>query len=394
MNTEQRQAFVAGEFMTRFGAPPTILARAPGRVDLMGSHTDYNLGYVMTMTLDRDTWMAARPRTDRCIHVYSLNLPGGCNFSLDDIDHEDDPALAWTNYIRGMIKVLQDADHALSGFDGLIHSTLPLGGGLSSSAALEMVTAVVCQQVSDFRLGAVEMALAGQKAENQFVGVNCGILDQYSSAKGREGRALLLDCRDLTSNDVPISADLGVVICDTKAERQLSGSEYADRRQQCEEGVRLLQQTQPGISSLRDVTMELFEKQKQHLPEIIARRCQFIIEENDRVLELTRSLPSGDRENLRQLFHASYVGARDLYEIGAPAMEAMMDAMVQGPGVIAVRQAGGGFGGCMVALVEAQHVQRFVPTVAEIYATRTNVQPSIYSVSAAPGAGLVEGLTS
>jgi galactokinase len=243
MNKEQRQAFIANEFLARFRRSPTIWGRAPGRVDLMGSHTDYNQGYVMTMAVDRDTWIAASPRTDRRVHIASINLPGDREFSLDDIRHADDQALAWTDYICGVANVLQDAGYALTGFDGLIHSTIPLGSGLSSSAALEMVTAVVLQQASHFHMGAVEMAQAGQQAENQFVGVNCGILDQYSSVMERADCALLLDCRNLTNKDVPIHPDLRVVICDTKVERHLAGTEYAKRRRQCEEGVRFLQKS-------------------------------------------------------------------------------------------------------------------------------------------------------
>ncbi len=389
MNTEQRQTLVADTFKQRFGTAPVIWARAPGRVDLMGSHTDYNGGYVMTMTVDRDTWLAARPRTDRRVHIASLNLGGRCEFSLDEIDHEADEGAAWTNYVRGVADVLQGAGYTLTGFDGLIHSTVPLGSGLSSSAALEMATAMVFQQVSGFRLNTLEMARLGQQAENQFVGMNCGILDQYSSAMGREGCALLLDCRNLTHQDVPIHDDLQVVICDTKAPRTLIGTEYADRRRQCEAGVRLLQQRQPAISSLRDVSPEAWEQYALELPPVVAKRCRFIIEENVRVLALSAALPRGDKQTLHQLFHASYLGARDGYEIGAPAMAAMMDAMEQGPGMVAARQAGAGFGGCMVALVAAPYVEQFVSTVAEMYASKTTVRPSIYPVQAAPGAGLL-----
>jgi galactokinase len=387
MDADERRAVVSQAFAERLGSAPAVWARAPGRVDLMGSHTDYNLGHVMTMTIDRDTWVAARPRNDRQVTIYSLNIDGGGSFDLDHI--ERDQSTPWTNYVRGVAAALQDADHHLTGFDGIIHSTIPFSSGLSSSAAIEMAIAVAFQMVSDFRLHPVEMALLGQRAENQFVGVPCGILDQYSSALGRAGRALLLDCRDLSSRAVPIARNIDVVICDTRAERNLAGSEYETRRAQCEEGVRLLQQTYPAIEALRDVSLERFNAHAGELPEVVARRCRFIIEENQRVLDLANALSGADFDRLHTLFAESYAGARDLYEISVPAMHAMIESMITAPGAIGARQAGAGFGGCMVALVEQGYVNAFSEHVKQTYADATGIQPTVYPVSAADGAGLL-----
>jgi galactokinase len=232
LDKSKRKETLINEFYEAYGTQPSLWSRAPGRVDLMGSHTDYNMGYVMTMTTDRDTWIAARPRSDRQVRLRSLNISGETLFSLDNLERDD--VVPWSNYVRGMAQVLQEAGYELQGFDGLIHSTVPFGSGLSSSAAIEMATAVMFRQLGGFALDPVEMALLGQKAENNFVGVNTGILDQYSSAMGRDGSALLLDCRELTSEDVTIAAGLRVVICDTRAERNLVGSEYDDRRAECE----------------------------------------------------------------------------------------------------------------------------------------------------------------
>jgi galactokinase len=385
VNTEVRKAMLAEQFESLYGAQPTLWSRAPGRVDLMGSHTDYNMGYVMTMTTDMDTWIAARPRTDGQVRVRSFNVAGESIFSLDHIDPDTDTP--WSDYVRGMACVLQEAGYPLQGFDGLIHSTVPFGSGLSSSAALEMATGVTFQQASNFELEPVEMALLGQKAENEFVGVNTGILDQYSSAMGREGCALQLDCRDLSSVDVSIAAGLQVVVCDTLAERNLVGSEYDDRRVQCEEGVSILQRQYPDIKALRDVSIEQFEACESDMPVVVAKRCRFIIEENQRVLDLAPVLSSGDNNALQKLFFASYGGARDLFEIGAPSMEAMMRAMLGGPGVVAARQAGAGFGGCMVAIVEAGQVSRFRDYVAETYASDTGNHSRTFAVMASSGAG-------
>lgn len=385
MNDAERKQMIAAEFTARFGQPPELWARAPGRVDLMGSHTDYNMGYVMTMTIDRDTWIAARPRDDRQVNIYSLNLDGGGAFEIGTT--EKDATSPWTNYVRGVALALDAAGYPLRGFDGLVHSTIPFNSGLSSSAAIEMAVAVMFQMAGDFSIEPVEMALLGQKAENEFVGVNSGILDQYSSALGEAGCALLLDCRALTSSAAPIAPGVQVVICDTRAERNLTGTEYDERRAQCEQGVRDLQRHYPGISHLRDVSLAQLVAHESELPDVIARRCRFIIEENQRVLDLGPALSSGDRAALQVLLAESSRGARDLYEIGAPAMEYMMQAMLAAPGVIGARQAGAGFGGCMVALVEADQVVSFQEHVRRAYAASAGIEPAVYPVTAAPGAG-------
>jgi galactokinase len=383
-----RKTFMAARFVEQFGRTPDYWARAPGRVDLMGSHTDYNMGYVLTTTLDRDTWLAASARSDGRISIRSLNTDGGADFSLDSIVR--DSAYPWTNYVRGVLKVLHDAGFMLRGFDGLIHSTIPLNSGLSSSAAIEMATSLIAQTVSGFALDPLQMALYGQKAENRFVGVNSGILDQYSSAMGREGCSLLLDCRALTSQIVPIASGLQIVICDTRAPRNLIGTEYDDRRAQCEDGVRRLQVYYPAVQALRDVSLPQFTAHEKDLPEGVARRCRFIIEENQRVLALAEALPTGDRETINSLLRDSYQGARDLYEIGAPAMASMMQAMCAAPGVVGARQAGAGFGGCMVAVAEIEQVNAFQEYVVRTYSNNTGITPYVYPIKASDGAAILE----
>jgi galactokinase len=385
MSIAQRKAMVTEKFAQLYGSQPEVWGRAPGRVDLMGSHTDYNLGYVMTMTIDRDTWLAARQRDDGNVRLFSLNTNSGDTFNLDKIQRQHN----WVDYVRGVAWALHAAGHQLVGFDGLVHSTVPFGSGLSSSAALEMASGMVFQALAGFTLNPLELALLGQQAENQFVGMNCGILDQYSSALGEAGSTLLLDCRDLSSRVIPIAAGLSVVICDTRAERNLVGTEYGDRRAQCEQGVHILQASYPAIRALRDVTLEMLELHAGELPALTLKRCRFIIEENQRVLDLAQALPVGDRDRLKELFYQSYLGGRDLYEIGAPAMEAMLETMSSGPGVVGARQAGAGFGGCMVALVDREQLPRFVPHVEQVYHERTGIQPMVYPVKASAGANLL-----
>jgi len=234
------------------------------------------------------------------------------------------------------------------------------------------------------------MALLCQKAENEFVGVNCGILDQYTSAVGQANHAVLLDCRHLTSEAMSIHPDLQIVICDTRARRELTGCEYSERRAQCEEAADYLAQCHAGVKTLRDVSLEQLAVCAPDLPEVSVKRARFIIEENARVLALAQVLPGGDTEQIGRLCAESFAGARDLYEISVPAMETMMDAMLSGPGVIGARQAGAGFGGCMVAFVRRDTVPNFVQHVQATYHAATQIESRVYPVSAAPGAGVVD----
>ncbi len=383
ISISDRRAAVLTAFDNRYRARPTLWARAPGRVDLMGSHTDYNLGHVLTLPIGRDTWIAALSRADRRVRLYSLNLDDEVTFGLDHI--EPGPTRHWSNYPRGVARVLGEEGLALVGCDGVLHGTVPIGSGLSSSAALECVMATVFEALGGWHLEPVEKAKLCQRAENRFVGVNCGILDQFTSCLGREGCALLLDCRDLTSRPVQIAPGIQVVICDTRARRELAGSAYGERRADCEQGAALL-----GVRALRDVTLEAFCRSESSLPGQVARRCRFIIEENERVLRLAEALAAGDRSSIASLCASSFVGASRLYEIGAPAMDAMMAAMRAAPGVIGARQAGAGFGGCMVAFVEARAVDSFALSVQDAYYQATGLVPELDPVEAAAGAGLME----
>ncbi len=388
MDRTGRHEAIEREFAKLYGGRPTAWFRAPGRVDLMGSHTDYNDGHVLTMTVDRDTWIAIRPRDDRRVAIASLNLPGGADFGLDAIEH--DAEVPWTDYVRGAAWVLRQGGADLAGFDGLLHSTVPFGSGLSSSAAIEIATLLAFDAVSDLHHEPLELALLGQRVENEFVGVNCGILDQYTSVLGTAGQALLLDCRELSSRPVTIAPQLAVVICDTRAPRQLAGSEYDERRAQCEAGAATLARYDHDVRALRDVPPELFEAHESELEPVVARRCRFIIEENQRVLDLAAALPEGNPARLSRLFDASYRGATQLLEIGAPSMTAMHDAMTGAPGLIARRQAGAGFGGCLVALAVRGSVDTFSAHAECAYTDATGIEPKIFAVDAAPGAGPIE----
>ncbi len=375
---DSRRTELTDSFRQQFSAVPAVWVRAPGRVDLMGSHTDYNQGFVLTLPIDRDTWIAARANGSRQVRLYSMNLGESVCFHFDDAA---DTMRGFGSYMQGVSLILKGEGYPLTGFDAVVHSTVPLRSGLSSSAALEAATAVLLAQLGGFSVEPVRLAQLCQRAENEIVGVQCGILDQYSSILGRAGSAVVLDCRHLTHRTAALPPDLQVVICNTCAPRELTGSEYGDRRAQCEAGARQL-----GVPYLRDVTIESFAQREHELPAVVARRCRFIIEESARVEQMATALEAADRAAISRHAAASYAGARDLFEIGAPAMDAMMRAMTSAPGVVGARQAGAGFGGCMVAFVDRQYLDSFIAHVSQRYTQETGRDPEVYPVSAANGA--------
>ena len=377
--SDARAGAMRNRFRERFGAEPQLWARAPGRVDLMGSHTDYNLGFVLTLPISRDTWIAARRRDDGVVRVHSMNLDADDGFRLDAIAPLVESR--WTNYVRGVAATLQAEGLPLAGCDAVVQSTVPVASGLSSSAALECALATMFEGLGGWSLTPERKALLCQKAENEFVGVKCGILDQYSSCLGVERCALLLDCRDLSTRSVRLADGISVVVCNTMSPRRLSGGEYAQRRTECEQGAATL-----GVSALREVTPEALAARRHQLSEPVGRRCEFIVEESARAESLALALEAGDRTAVGRLCAQSFAGARDLYEICSPPMEAMMRAMLAAPGVIGARQAGAGFGGCMVALVDSVRSAAFQAAVVEQYYAATQVRAEVYPVEAARGA--------
>ncbi|MBM3143548.1 MAG: galactokinase [Chloroflexi bacterium] len=388
MQLSQRKALIEKSFIEHYGAPPTLFVQAPGRVDLMGSHTDYNLGYVLTQAIDRNTLIAARPRADGVARLASLNVAGISEFDLANI--ERDTIHPWSNYIRGVADVLQKEGYPLAGFDGLIHSTIPFGSGLSSSAALEVAAAVLFESLADWEIAPVRKAILCQRAENEFVGMNCGILDQYSSAMGVSGSVILLDCKAITHEIRPIAPGVQVMICDTKAKRALTGSEYPERRAQCEEGARILHRFYPEIHSLRDASLDQLAAHQADLPSVVYKRCQFIIEENQRVLDMADALAAGRHEDAGRLALESFAGARDLYEIVCIEMIAMKEAIITAPGALGTRGAGAGFGGCLVAFIEEGAQEAFAHHVFDSYVEQTHIEPEIYPAHAAAGAGVIQ----
>jgi galactokinase len=385
-----RRTVIERKFHELYGGPPTGWVRAPGRAELLGTDTDDHLGYVLTMAIHLDTWIAYRPAgTGRArVRLHSLNVEETLDYRLGE--EPTTPASSWDRYVSGVSRVLRLQGHALVGVDAVAHSTVPIGGGLSSSASLLVAVCHLHQAAGGFALDPKQTALACQQAENQDAGVNCGILDHYSACFGLAGTALLLDCRSLTHVEVRIPADIRVVICDTNYPRTLAGSEYAKRRQECEEGTRLLAARDPSIRTLRDVNTPLFERLKGALPDVLRRRCQFVFEENQRVVAFMAAVVRDDREAMRRLCEDSFYGERDLYEKTVPAMERMYEAMTGAPGVVAARQSGGGFGGCMLAYVQAPSVAEFAEQVRRQYKEKTGLQATIHVTEPSAGAGVLE----
>jgi galactokinase len=382
LDPHERAARMRTRFREKFGGEPELWARAPGRVDLMGSHTDYNLGFVLTLPISRDTWIAARATGDSIVRVHSMNFDSDESFAVPVAG----PSATWSNYVRGIAATLPLEGFPVGGCELLIQSTVPVEGGLSSSAALECALATVFGGLWGWNLSPKRKAVLCLQSECDFVGVKCGILDQYSSCLGRQGCALLLDCRDLSTRPVRIADGIQVVICNTMTRRRLVAGEYARRRTECEQGAAAM-----GVGALRELTLEALEARSHELPAQVVKRCRFIIAESARAAELALALEAGDRALVARLCGDSFAGARDLYEICSDSMLSMMNAMLGAPGVIGARQAGAGFGGCMVALVEADAVEEFSRAVRESYAGSTGIAAEVYSVDAAEGAQLFEG---
>ena len=383
----QRVATLRDEFAAQYGAPPEMVVRAPGRVNLIGEHTDYNDGYVFPIAIDRSVLVAASARADRTVRLYAADFARRASFSLDHIVHAE--GQRWSNYQRGVAAVLEERGYHLPGLDAAIASDVPIGAGLSSSAAIEVGMAVTWQALSGFDLERTELALLCQRAENTFVGVNCGIMDQFISALGREGAALFVDCRTLHYEAVALPEGGVIVIMDTKVQRGLAGSAYNTRRAECEEGVRLLRAYLPAIEALRDVPPDLFQRLAEELPETVRKRCQHVVFEDQRVLDGIAALERGDAAAFGRLMDASHVSLRDDYEVSCAELDAMVEAAWAAPGVIGARMTGAGFGGCAVALVEAEQADAFSAQVATAYEDETGIVPSLYVCTAEDGASVV-----
>lgn len=381
---------VITEFQKQYGELPKHVVRAPGRVNLIGEHTDYNDGFVLPIAIDRDFLIAARPRTDGRVHMVALDVEGGQadEFAIDEIEHH--PDYRWANYIRGVAYLLLQRGLELTGMDGVIASEIPSGAGLSSSAALEVCTAVTFQRLSQFTMSKVELAQLCQRAENDFVGVKTGIMDQYASALCEAGAALLIDCRSLTCETVKLPRGVTVVVADTMKKRHLAGSQYNTRRAECENAAVLLSQLlEKLVPALRDVSLKEFKEAEKLLPSNLAKRARHVISENERVLEAVKAAKHNDAVTFGKLMNESQTSLDEDYEASSPELDTMIAIARRQPGCLGSRLSGAGWGGATVNLVRDDNVAAFVENVARGYKAQTQIEPLVTPVRASAGAGLV-----
>lgn len=383
---DKRTEEICAEFAKVFDGEPTHVAVAPGRVNLIGEHTDYNDGFVLPVALDKDVRVVFRPRADRRVRLYAVEFDSWADFDLDDFAFDND--VFWANYTMGVAWALEETGVQLAGLEGVVSGNIPRGSGLSSSAGLEISNALALLSATDSldALTGPQIAKAAQHAENVFVGVNCGIMDQFISTLGEEGNALLIDCRSLEYQPVPFPAGASLVIGNTKASRSLASSAYNERRAQCEEGVAALQAVLPSITALRDVTSAQLEEHKGLLSEVVYRRCRHVVGENERVTATVQALAAGDLDEVGQLMNASHESLRYDYEVSSDALDAMVDAMRSVPGCLGARLTGAGFGGCAVALVSKGHERAVRDAIFERYSKTMNIWPEVYVSPASAGA--------
>lgn len=379
----QRLERLRGVFRQRFGGEPARWARAPGRVNLIGEHTDYNDGFVLPMAIDRDISIAFRPRADGQVRLWSLDFGQASAFRVDAI--APDPSAPWSNYVRGVAWALAERGVALRGMDAVIQGTVPIGAGLSSSAALEVAAGLALLVSAGESLPPAELALACQRAESEFVGNRCGIMDQFISALGRTGHALFLDCRTLAYRHVPLPAGYRIVVANSMVRRALVDSAYNERREQCEEAVEVL-----GVRALRDADEGMLAEAKPRLSGAVYRRALHVVSENARVVRAVEAMQQGDAATLGALMDASHASLREDYEVSCRELDLLVELARRQPGCPGARMTGAGFGGCTVNLVESGAVDAFIPALREGYRAATGLDAEVYVCDAAEGAGITE----
>ena len=374
------------EFQKIYGRRPEVY-RAPGRVNLIGEHTDYNDGFVMPAAINFFTWLAISPRSDSTVNIRSRAFTEPVTVVLNG---DLRPRHAWSDYVVGIIEQIRQSGKKLAGADILIQSEVPMGSGLSSSAAIEVAAGFSLLRTNRYTVDRTELALLCQRAENLFVGIRCGIMDQFISCNGTVDHALMLDCRSLDFRLLPLSSASRMVICNTMVKHDHASGEYNKRRDECETGVLMLREFIPEIRALRDVSTRELEQYREKLPETIYRRCRHVVSENERVQRAAKALEQHDMKQFGTLMAQSHASLRDDYEVSSRELDLMVEIANRQPEIFGARMTGGGFGGCTINLVEGSHAESFRDNVAKEYKKATGLSPEVYISTAADGANQVQ----
>ncbi len=384
---------VTTAFRQKFGRPAAFVARAPGRVNLLGEHVDYNDGFVLPAAIDRATYIAFAPSDSEWTTLWAADFDQKAVFTSQTLSAKkqaDGASLPdWARYPAGMMWALSQAGLETPAMEAVFASDVPRGSGLSSSASVEMAFGVAWEQLGGWSLPPMELAKLGQRAENHYAGVNCGIMDQFASACGVENRLLSLDCRSLEWETLALPESVSIVVADTGVRRKLTGGEYNRRRAACEQAVRLLQSELPDIRSLRDVRLVDFNRLADTLPAEIEKRARHVVEEIERTQQAIPLLQAGDVAGFGKLMNACHASLRDLYEVSCPELDVMTAVAQSLPGCYGARLTGAGFGGCTVNLVARHQAEAFAKALAAGYQTKTGLPPEIYICQASAGAGIV-----
>jgi galactokinase len=383
VSDEANAAAIVEKFSKLFGSSPAIF-RAPGRVNLIGEHTDYNDGFVMPAAIGFYTWIAATPREDRTIQVHSEQFNETVELPLDAL--AGPPRNHWSDFIRGVAAVIETRGYKLFGANLLIDGHVPMGSGLSSSASLEVATAFALRAISHTDIPPLELVKLSQRAEHEYVGTRCGIMDQFIAVFGRSTHALLLDCRSLNYEALPIPSNVRLVISNSMVKHELATGEYNRRREDCETGVHIFQKHMPYVLALRDVTLADLEKYKSDFPERVYRRCRHVISEDDRVISAAAALRSGDLPHFGKMMNESHRSLRDDYEVSAHELDLLVSIASTLDGVYGTRMTGGGFGGSTITLVKSDAAENFRLKIAESYRKQTGITPDVYICTATQGA--------
>jgi galactokinase len=372
---------VEGAYEARFGSPPTHVVRAPGRVNLIGEHTDYNEGFVLPVAIDREVRIALGPREDGRVRLFALDLDQTTTVDLEALSRGGN---GWTAYLKGMAWSLRLDGHSLHGWEGVLAGDVPVGAGLASSAALELALGRAFAIRAGIHWDSLAMAKAARRAENDWVGVPCGIMDQLTAAVGRPGHALLLDCRSLKYEALPLPSDLAIVVLDTGVRRSLAASLYRQRRAECRSAAEAM-----GVTALRDLEAHDLEQLGHRLDPVLRRRARHVVGENARVRSFAADLRSGKLDGLGELMLASHASLREDFEVSSTELDLMVNSAKEREGCLGARMTGAGFGGCAVALVVENALADFIHQVARDYGEATGREPSIYACRSAPGASVV-----